>query len=153
MGLLDRLNTDLKEAMRSGDQPRKLTIRSVKAAIREAEVAGEEARTLSEQEILAVITKQAKQRRDSIAEFEKGGRPDLVEQERVELAVLETYLPQQLTREQIVERARKVIADVGATGPRQMGLVMRPLMEELQGLADGKLVSAVVQEQLRAASE
>jgi uncharacterized protein YqeY len=153
MSLLDRLNADLKEAMRSGDQPRKLTIRAVKTAIREAEVSGEEARTLSEQEILAVIAKQAKQRRDSIAEFEKGNRPDLAEQERVELAVLETYLPRQLTREEIVERAKKVIAEVGATGPRQMGLVMRPLMEELRGLADGKLVSAVVQEQLRAASE
>jgi uncharacterized protein YqeY len=139
--------------MRSGDGPRKLTIRAVKTAIREAEVSGEEARTLDDEEILAIIAKQAKQRRDSISEFEKGGRQDLVQQERVELAVLEKYLPQQLTREQIVERAKKVIAEVGATGPRQMGQVMRPLMEELRGLADGKLVSEVVQEQLRAASQ
>jgi uncharacterized protein YqeY len=152
MSLMDRLNNDLKEAMRSGDGPRKLTIRAVKTAIRQAEVAGEEACSLNEQEILAVIAKQAKQRRDSIAEFEKGGRLDLAEQERVELAVLEEYLPRQLTRDEIVERAQRIIADVGATGPRQMGLVMRPLMEELRGLADGKLVSQVVQEQLRAAS-
>ncbi|MBC8449172.1 MAG: GatB/YqeY domain-containing protein [Chloroflexi bacterium] len=152
MDLMDRLNADLKEAMRGGDQVRKLALRAVKTAIRQAEVAGEEARTLSEQEILVIIAKEAKQRRDAIVEFEKGGRPDLVEQEQAELAVLESYLPQQLTREEIAEIAQRVIAAVGATGPRQMGLVMRPLMEELRGLADGKLVNQVVQELLRVAS-
>jgi len=152
MNLKERLDADLKEAMRSGDQARKLALRAVKTAIRQAEVAGEKARTLSEQEILAIIAKQAKQRRDAIAEFEKGGRQDLVEQERAELAVLESYLPRQLTREEIAERARRVIAEVGATSPRQMGLVMRPLMEELRGLADGKLINQVVQELLREAA-
>ena len=152
MDLMDRLNADLKEAMRGGDQVRKLALRAVKTAIRQAEVAGEEARTLSEQEILVIIAKEAKQRRDAIVEFEKGGRPDLVEQEQAELAVLESYLPQQLTREEIAEITQRVIAAVGATGPRQMGLVMRPLMEELRGLADGKLVNQVVQELLRVAS-
>ena len=88
MSLLDRLNDDLKQAMRSGDQTRKLTLRAVKTAIRQTEVAGEEARTLTDQEILAVIAKQAKQRRDSIAEYEKGGRLDLVEEEQAELAVI-----------------------------------------------------------------
>ena len=149
MSLMDRLNSDLTAAMRSGDQAAKLALRAVKTAIREAEVAGTEARSLSDDEILAVIAKQAKQRRDSIAEFEKGNRPDLVEKEQSELAVLEVYLPQQLEREEIVARARKVIADVGASSTRQMGLVMRPLMEELQGVADGKLVSQVVQQLLR----
>jgi len=149
MSLIDKLNSELTAAMRSGDQAAKLALRAVKTAIREAEVAGTEARSLSDDEILAVIAKQAKQRRDSIAEFEKGNRPDLVEKEQSELAVLEVYLPQQLSREEIVEHARKVIADVGANSPRQMGLVMRPLMEELQGVADGKLVSQVVQQLLR----
>ena len=149
MSLIDKLNSELTAAMRSGDQAAKLALRAVKTAIREAEVAGTEARSLSDDEILAVIAKQAKQRRDSIAEFEKGNRPDLVEKEQSELAVLEVYLPQQLEREEIVARARKVIADVGASSTRQMGLVMRPLMEELQGVADGKLVSQVVQQLLR----
>jgi len=152
MNLRERLDADLKEAMRSGNQARKLALRAVKTAIRRAEVAGKEARTLSEQEVLAIIAKEAKQRREAIAEFERGGRQDLVEQERAELAVLESYLPRQLTREEIAERARRVIAEVGATSPRQMGLVMRPLMEELRGLADGKLVNQVVQELLRQAS-
>ena len=149
MSLMDRLNSDLTAAMRSGDQAAKLALRAVKTAIREAEVAGTEARSLDDKEILAVVAKQAKQRRDSIAEFDKGNRPDLAEKEQSELAVLEVYLPQQLEREEIMARARKVIADVGASSPRQMGLVMRPLMEELQGVADGKLVSQVVQQLLR----
>jgi uncharacterized protein YqeY len=137
--------------MRSGDQARKLALRAVKTAIRREEVAGEEARALTEEEILTTIVQQAKQRRESIAEFARGGRQDLVAQEQAELAVLEAYLPRQLTREEVAERARRVIAEVGATGPRQMGLVMRPLMEELRGLADGKLVNQVVQELLREA--
>ena len=149
MSLKDKINADLKDAMRSGDQARKLTLRAVKTAIREAEVAGEEARTADDQEILTIIGKQAKQRRDSIVEFEKGDRFDLAEQERSELIVLEAFLPQQLTREEIVEHAKKIIADLGATGPRQMGAVMRPLMQDLRGLADGKLVNQVVQELLR----
>ena len=153
MDLMDRLNADLREAMRSGQQARKLAIRAVKTAIREAEVAGQEARTLSEQEMLTIIAKQAKQRRDAIVEFEKGGRQDLVGQERAELTVLESYLPQQLTREEITEKAKRAIAEVGATSPRQMGLVMRPLMQELRGLADGKLVNQVVQELLREPSQ
>jgi len=152
MNLKERLDADLKEAMRSGDQARKLALRAVKTAVRQAEVAGEKARTLSEQEVLAIIAKEAKRRREAIVEFEKGGRQDLVEKERAELAVLEAYLPKQLTREEIVERARRVIAEVGATSPRQMGLVMRPLMEELRGLADGRLVNQVVQELLRETS-
>ena len=153
MDLMDRLNADLREAMRSGHQARKLAIRAVKTAIREAEVAGQEARTLSEQEMLTIIAKQAKQRRDAIVEFEKGGRQDLVGQERAELVVLESYLPKQLTREEIAEKAKRAIAEVGATSPRQMGLVMRPLMQELRGLADGKLVNQVVQELLREPSQ
>ncbi len=153
MDLMDRLNADLREAMRSGHQARKLALRAVKTAIREAEVAGQEARTLSEQEMLTIIAKQAKQRRDAIVEFEKGGRQDLVGQERAELAVLESYMPKQLTREEIAEKAKRAIAEVGATSPRQMGLVMRPLMQELRGLADGKLVNQVVQELLREPSQ
>ena len=152
MSLLDQLNDDLKAAMREGDQARKLTLRSVKTAIRQEEVSGDTARTLSDEEIVDIIAKQAKQRRDAIEEFTKGGRADLVEIEEVELVILEEYLPAQLSREQIVEEAKNVIAEVGATSPRQMGLVMRPLMESLRGQADGKLVSQVVQELLRSAA-
>lgn len=152
MNLLDQLNADLKDAMRQGDEVRKLTLRAVKTAIRQEEVAGDEARTLSDEEVVSVIAKQAKQRRDSIAEFKKGGRQDLVQQEEAELQVLEAYLPRQLTRAEIAEQAKQVIAEVGASGPRDMGNVMRPLMDRLRGQADGKVVSQVVQELLRTGS-
>jgi len=93
MTLEERLNADLKKAMRDGDTVRKLTIRAIKTAITEAKVSGNQAHDLTDEDILAIITKQAKQRRDSANEFAKGGRDDLVAQEKAELAILEAYLP------------------------------------------------------------
>jgi len=105
MTLEERLNADLKEAMRSGDTARKMAIRSVKAALTEAKVAGEQARELTDEDVLAIIIKLARQRRDSITEFARGGRADLVAKEQADLAVLETYLPKQLDDAAIRERA------------------------------------------------
>jgi len=151
MGLQEQLMDDLKEAMRQKDEQRKRAIRSVIAAIKLAETeldsSGKRV-SLGDDDILAVIAKQAKQRRESIVEFERGGREDLVAEEEADLAILEGYLPQQLTPEEIEAEARQIIAEVEATGPADMGKVMKPLMARLKGRADGKLANQIVRELL-----
>jgi uncharacterized protein YqeY len=151
MDLRDQLMDDLKEAMRQRDERRKTTIRSVIAAIKKAETeldsSGERV-SLDDEDILAIIAKQAKQRQESITEYQRGGREDLVAEEEAELAILQTYLPRQLTREEIETEARQVIAEIGAGSPRDMGKVMKPLMARLRGRADGKEVNQVVRELL-----
>jgi uncharacterized protein YqeY len=155
MGLREQLTADLKEAMRQQDQVRKRTIRSVIAAIKTGETEldsrGERV-ILDEQGILGIVTKEAKQRRESIAEYEKAGRQDLVEAEEAELAILEAYLPQQLSRDKIEARAREVIEETGASGMHDIGKVMRPLVAELRGQADGREINEVVRELLSGAS-
>jgi hypothetical protein len=151
MGLKERLQNDLKEALRAGDEQRKRVIRMSLAAITNAEIEqamqSDEAE-LSEQDVIAVLQKQAKQRHETIEELEGVDRPDLLAVEREELAILETYLPEQLSREAILEEARRVIEEVGATGMRDMGPVMGRLMSKLKGRADGHLVNEVVRELL-----
>jgi uncharacterized protein YqeY len=151
MALREQLTDDLKEAMRQQDEQRKRTLRSVITAIKQAETeldsSGERVH-LDDEDILALIARQAKQRQESITEYERGGRQDLVAEEEAELAILQTYLPQQLTRDQIEAEARQIIEEVGASGPRDMGNVMRPLMAKLRGRADGREVNEVVRELL-----
>jgi uncharacterized protein YqeY len=151
MGLREQLTDDLKQAMRQQDVTRKRTIRSVIAAIKQAETAldssGERV-SLSENDILALIAKQAKQRQESIAEYQKGDREDLAAEEQAELTILQAYLPQQLGPEEIEAEAKQVIAEVGATGPADLGKVMKPLMARLRGRADGKLANQIVRELL-----
>jgi len=151
MGLREQLMDDLKQAMRQRDERRKRTIRSVIAAIKKAETeldtSGKRV-SLDEGDILALIAKQAKQRRESIAEYRRGGRADLVAEEEAELTILQTYLPRQLTQKEIETEARQVIAKVGASGPRDIGKVMKPLMVRLRGHADGRLINQVVRELL-----
>jgi uncharacterized protein YqeY len=146
MSLKDRLIEDLKQAIRQGDEQRKSTLRLAMAAIKNAEI--EKRRELEEGELLAIIVKETQLRHESIAEFEKGGRQDLVDREKAELQILLAYLPEQLNREEIEVKARQIVAEVGATSPAQMGQVMRQLMPLMQGKADGKLVSQVVKELL-----
>jgi len=146
MNLKDKLTEDLKQTMRQRDELGRSTLRLVMAAIKNAEI--EKRRELEEGELLAIIAKEAKQRRESIAEFERGGRQDLVDREKAELQILLAYLPEQLSREEIAAQARPIIEEVGATDPAQMGQVMRQLMPLMQGKADGKLVSQVVKELL-----
>lgn len=148
MTLEERLDADLKEAMRSGDTTRKLAIRAVKTALTEARVAGTQQRTLTDEDVLAIIIKQIKQRRDSAAEFAKGNRPDLVAKEEAEIAVLEAYLPQQLDENAIRERAKAVIAELGVTDLKGLGPVMKRLTAELRGQADGQVINRVVRELL-----
>lgn len=146
MSLKDKLTEDLKQTMRQGDEQRRSTLRLVMAAIKNAEI--EKRRELKEGELLAIIAKEAKQRRESIVQFERGGRQDLADRETAELQILLAYLPEQLGREEIEAQARQIIEEVGAASPAQMGQVMRQLMPLMQGKADGKLVSQVVKELL-----
>jgi len=146
MGLKQQLQGDLKEALRARDERRKSVIRMALAAIVNAEV--EHGGELDDAGVTAVLQKEAYQRRDTIAELRQANRPDLLTEEEAELAVLETYLPELLSRKDIAEEARQVIVEVGATGIGQLGLVMRPLMSKLKGRADGRIVNEVVRELL-----
>ena len=148
MTLEERLDADLKEAMRGGENVRKLAIRAVKTAITEARVSGTEKRDLTDEDVLRIVQKQVKQRRDSIAEFEKGGRTDLIEKERAEIAVLEKYLPQQMDEAAIRAHAQKVIAELGVTDMKGLGPVMKRMSADLRGLADGQMINRVVRELL-----
>ncbi len=148
MSLKERIERDLKEAMKQGDAARKRALRTLMTAISRAERAGSTLRELSDEEIIAIIAKEAKQREESIEAYEKGGRQDLVAEERAELEVLRSYLPRQLTREEIEARAREVIAQVGARSPKDMGKVMKVLMAEMRGRADGRVVNQIVRELL-----
>ena len=146
MSLKDKLQEDLKQAIRDKDETQKTTLRLALAAIKNAEI--DKGRELDDKELIAVISQQAKQRRESIAEFAKGGRQDLVAQEEEELKILIEYLPPQLSEEEIRARASEVIEQVKATTPAQMGEVMRMLMPELKGKADGRVVNRIVRELL-----
>ena len=143
MSILDTLNQDLKTAMKAGDDVGKRTLRSLKAAITRAQKDNDN-QPLNDEQILKVLQKQAKQRRDSIEAYQQASREDLVAEESAELAVIERYLPQMMSEEEIRAVAQAVIAEVGATGPRDTGKVMGKLMPQLRGKADGRLVSQVV---------
>lgn len=144
--LRERIAGDLRDAMRARDEPRKSALRLLSAAIRNAEI---EARgELDEGATLAVVQRQVKQRRESIDEFQRGGRDDLAEREELELRALQGYLPEPAGREELVEAAREAIAAAGASGPRDLGKVMPALVERFRGRADGREISAIVRELL-----
>ena len=144
--LKQKLSDDLKQAMRDGDKVKRSVIRLVMAAIKNAEIARQA--TLNDTDILGVIAKEVRQRHESIEAFRQGNRQDLVAQEEAELAVLTEYLPQQMTREEIIAAARQVIAEVGAQEPSDKGKVMPKLIAQLKGRADGRKINAVVTELL-----
>lgn len=146
MSLKDKLADDLKDAMRAQDETRKTAIRLTIAAIKNAEVAA--IKQLDDSEVLGVISKQVKQRRESIEEFGKAGRQDLVDKETAELKVLQAYLPPSLGRDEIASEARAVIAEVGARGPGDKGKVMAVLMPRMAGRAEGRVINEVVTELL-----
>lgn len=146
MALKERLRNDVASAMRSGDTARRDTLRLLLAAIKQVEVDGRT--TLDDAGVLAVLHKQAKQRRESIADYEKAGRAESVASETAELELIQSYLPQMLSREEVIELASKIIAEVGATDAKDMGRVMGRLMPRLKGKADGQMVSDVVRELL-----
>ena len=149
MTLPQRIDADLKEAMRARDAEKLNVLRMLKAAIKNAaiEKGGAEGE-LDDAEATQVIRKQAKQRQDSIESFEKGARPELAAKEKAELAILHTYLPQQMSPEELSTVVRETVAEVGATSRAQMGAVMKALQPKIAGRADGKALSAEVQRQL-----
>lgn len=146
MTLQERLTADLYNAMRQGDTHRKEAIRMVKSAVQYAEI--EWKRPASDAEVEGLIAREIKRRVEAIELFRKGHRDDLVAQEEIEVAILREYLPQQLDREQIAEIVRRIASEMGASGPAQMGPVMRQAMAELKGKADGRLVNEIVREVL-----
>jgi uncharacterized protein YqeY len=146
MSLIQKIRTDLEQALRKNDKLRCSVLRLALSSIRNAEIAQQ--KTLDDDGILIVVDKEAKMRRESIEAFEKGNRPDLVAKETAELAILLEYLPEQLTRQEIVEAARKVISELGAASPKDKGKVMSQLMPQLRGKAQGQEVSEVVTELL-----
>ena len=148
MTLKDKLSDDLKQAMREQDENRKVALRLLRAAIVNEEV--EKGHPLDDAEVQAVALRQAKQRREAIEAFRAGGREDLVAAEESQLQVLWDFLPQQMSREEIERAARESIARVGASGPGDLGAVMRDLMPRLKGRAEGSLVNQVVKELLAA---
>ena len=144
--LQQKLTDDLKRAMKGGDRVRTSVIRFTMAAIQNAEIARQA--SLNDTDILGIIAKQVRQRQESIESFKQGNRPDLVAQEEAEMALLNEYLPQQMSREEVVAEARRVIAEIGAAGPGDKGKVMPQLIAQLKGRADGRVINEVVTELL-----
>jgi hypothetical protein len=141
-----KLNEDLRQAMRSGDSLRCSVIRMLLSAMNYSEIAKQA--TLTDSDILGVISKEIKQRKESIEAYTQANRPELANKETAEMAILKAYLPEQLSREEIVNLVRKVIAETGAQGPRDKNKVMPKLMPMMKGKADGQEVNSVVNELL-----
>ena len=145
--LAEQIDRDLQQAMRDRDDVTKMTLRSVKTSLTEAAKSGEHDE-LNDNDVLAVLQKEAKKRRDAAAEYERVGAHDRAASELAELAVLEHYLPRQLTEAEIEEIVKSVIAETGATSMQDMGRVMSATMPQVQGVADGKVVNQIVRQQL-----
>jgi uncharacterized protein YqeY len=145
-----RIDADLKEAMRAQDNIAKLALRAVKTALTEASRSGSAQHDLTEEQVLAVIQREAKRRREAAAEYDKVGATAPAAQERAELAVLEQYLPRQMSEAEVEALARTVIAETGATSVRDLNKVMPVMMSRVAGTADGKVVSQVVRRLLGA---
>jgi uncharacterized protein YqeY len=148
MALRERLDEDLKAAMRQKDPLRLNTIRGLKSAVKYREI--ELMKTLDDAGILGVIASEIKRRRDAMEQYQAGGRRDLVEKEEAESRILHGYLPQQLSQAELEAKVDEVIAQVGAKGPKDMGAVMKALLPQVQGRADGKAVSELVKQRLAA---
>lgn len=145
-----RLHTDLNAAMKARDELRLATLRMALTAITNEEVAGKQSRELSDDEVLAVLGREAKKRREAAEAFDAAGRPELAGRERAENGVLDEYLPTPLTDAELVDLVRAAVGESGASGPQQMGLVMKAAAPMVAGRADGKRVSDEVRRQLAA---
>jgi uncharacterized protein len=146
MGLREQIDADIKNAMKSGAKDKVSALRMLSAALKNKQI--EKRAPLVDGEIIDTVRSLIKQRKDSIEQFAKGGRQDLVDKETAEVAVLEVYLPQQMAREEIEKIVREVIAQTGAQGAKDMGKVMKALVPLLAGRADNKLVSELVKSSL-----
>ncbi len=148
MSLLNRLTEELKEALRAGNHTKLSVIRLLKSSIKNREI--EKMAPLTDEEVIDIIMTALKQRRESIEQFQKGGREDLVQKEKSELEVLQTFLPQQLSEEELAEEIQAVIREVGASSPKDMGKVMKIVMVRVKGRAEGARVSSLVKELMEA---
>lgn len=146
MTLQETIEAALKQALRAGDETRKTAVRSVLAGIKLAQV--EKQSRLSDEDVQGVIRKEVKSQREAMADAQKASRPDLVAEAEAMIGVLESFLPEQISRDQVLAQARQAIVEVGASGPADLGKVMKVLQPRLKGLADGKLVSEAVKELL-----
>ena len=144
MSLKEKLQNDLTDAMRSRDEIRSSTIRMILTSIKNEEVAGKEARELNDSEIITVLSREAKKRREAAEAFDQAGAKDRADQERAEGVVIGEYLPKQLTEDEIKSLIKAAVAETGASTPAQMGLVMKSLQPKIAGKADGGLVSSLV---------
>lgn len=149
MSLRDKMMADLKEAMKAREQAKMDTIRFLQSAVKYREVELRPA-AITDQDVLGVIKKMAKQRRESIEQFEKAGRADLADKEKVELTMIEAYLPQAMGREQVETLVKEVIQALGANSVKQMGAVIKEVQARSAGSADNKLVSELVKASLPA---
>jgi uncharacterized protein YqeY len=146
--LKEQLRADLTTAMKARDELRSATLRMVLTAVKTEEVAGKSARVLTDDEVVTVLGREAKKRREAAEAFDSGGRPDRAERERAEEAVIDTYLPEQLSDDELRELVAAAIAESGAQGPRGIGAAMKVLTPKTAGRAEGGRVSAEVRRQL-----
>ncbi|MGZ4122289.1 MAG: GatB/YqeY domain-containing protein [Tumebacillaceae bacterium] len=147
MSLTERLADDMKQAMKDKAKVRLSVIRMVRTSIKNAEI--DQKTTLSDDEVIAVLNRELKQRRDSLQAFESAGRQDLVEEVKQEIEVLIDYLPAQMSEDEVRAIVKEVVAETGATGKADMGKVMSALMPKVKGRADGKLVNTIVSQELQ----
>lgn len=147
MSLKEQLTSDMKEAMKAHDKDRLAVIRMVRGAIRQQEIDGK--KELNDDDVIAVISKEVKMRKDSIDEFSKGGRDDLVAKTQAEIEVLMPYLPQQLSEAEVKALVEEAVAATKAATPKDMGKVMGVLMPKVKGRADGKMVNTIVRTMLQ----
>ena len=150
MSIKERLAKDMKAAMKSGDKMTLSVIRMIRSEIKNEEInRGGQGYSLTDQEVIEVLARAAKQRRDSAKEYENAERMDLAEKEQRELIVIQKYMPEQLTEEELRNMVDEVIEEVGASSPKDIGKVMKVLMPKVKGRADGRLVNKIVTEVLR----
>ena len=147
MALKDQLMADMKEAMKAHDKDRLAVIRMVRGAVRQQEIDGK--KELEDSDVIAVISKEVKMRRDSIEEFNKGSRQDLVEKTQAEIDILMPYLPAQLSEDEVRELVKAAVEATGAKTQQDMGKVMGKLMPKVKGCADGKMVNNIVRSMLQ----
>lgn len=146
MSIFDQLTEDMKRAMKAGEKDRLATIRLLRGYLKNEAI--DKQKELSEEEELAVLASAAKKRKESIEAYQQGGRADLVEKEQKELEVIQSYLPQPLTRDEVEKIVNEAIASVGATTIKDLGKVMPVVMQQVQGRADGKQVNEIVRSKL-----
>ena len=151
MNILERLESDMVKAAKARDSERLGVIRFVRSRTKNRQI--ELKRELKDEDVVEVLARIAKQHKESIEQFQEGGRDELVERERRQLAVIEEYLPAQLGEQELLEILSEVIEETGAAGPRDIGVVMKTIMPRVKGRADGKMVKTLVQSQLTGGDE